>query len=34
MALPELDNLAHIGKLKVEPAAANELAGLLHSGPM
>lgn len=32
MALPELDNLARIGKLKVEPAAANELAGLLHSG--
>ena len=32
MPLPELDNLARIGKLKAEPPAANELAGLLHSG--
>ncbi len=32
MALPELDNLLRIGKLKAEPPAASELAGLLHSG--
>jgi len=32
VALPELDNLLRIGKLKAEPPAASELAGLLHSG--
>ena len=32
MPLPELDNLARIGKLKQEPAEQNELAGLLRSG--
>ncbi|MES2603641.1 MAG: hypothetical protein V4603_01820 [Pseudomonadota bacterium] len=32
MALPELDNLLRIGKLKAEPPAASELDGLLHSG--
>ncbi len=32
MPLPELDNLARIGKLKKEPAEQNELAGLLRSG--
>lgn len=32
MALPELDNLARIGKLKAEPPEASELTGLLHSG--
>lgn len=32
MPLPELDNLARIGKLKTEPPAPSELAGLLRSG--
>ena len=32
MPLPELDNLVRIGKLKAEPPAASELAGLLRSG--
>lgn len=32
MPSPELDNLVRIGKLKAEPPAANELAGLLRSG--
>ncbi len=32
MPLPELANLARIGKLKMEPAAASELTGLLRSG--
>ena len=32
MPLPELDNLVRIGKLKAEPPADNELAGLLRSG--
>lgn len=32
MPLPELDNLVRIGKLKAEPPASSELAGLLHSG--
>lgn len=32
MPLPELDNLVRIGKLKAEPSATSELAGLLHSG--
>jgi len=32
LLLPELDNLVRIGKLKAEPPAANELAGLLRSG--
>ena len=32
MPLPELDNLVRIGKLKAEPPATSELAGLLRSG--
>jgi hypothetical protein len=32
MPLPELDNLVRIGKLKAEPSAPSELAGLLRSG--
>ena len=32
MACAELDNLARIGKLKAEPPARAELAGLLRSG--
>ncbi len=32
MPLPELDNLVRIGKLKAEPPAPSELAGLLRSG--
>ena len=32
MPLPELDNLARIGKLKQELPEQNELAGLLRSG--
>lgn len=32
MTLPELDNLVRIGKLKAEPPADSELAGLLQSG--
>ena len=32
MSLPELDNLVRIGKLKAEPPAPSELAGLLRSG--
>ena len=32
MPLPELDNLVRIGKLKTEPPAPSELAGLLRSG--
>lgn len=32
MGSTELENLVRIGKLKVEPPAAHELAGLLHSG--
>ncbi len=32
MTHPQLDNLARIGQLKIEPAAAVELSGLLRSG--
>lgn len=32
MPLPELDNLVRVGKLKAEPPAPSELAGLLRSG--
>ena len=32
MSHPQLDNLVRIGKLKVEPAAAGELMGLVRSG--
>src|SRR5438105_3532522 len=32
MALPRLDDLIQTGKLKAEPPAAEELAGLLRSG--
>ena len=32
MGLPQLDNLARIGKLKTEPAAETELRGLIRSG--
>jgi len=32
MGHPQLDNLARIGKLKAEPAAGGELAGLIASG--
>ncbi len=32
MARPELDNLVQIGRLKAEPPAASEIAGLMRSG--
>ena len=32
MSHPQLENLARIGKLKREPAAGDEVAGLLRSG--
>ena len=32
MSHPQLDNLVRIGQLKVEPAAAGELTGLVRSG--
>ena len=32
MGHPQLDNLARIGKLKAEPAAEDELRGLVRSG--
>jgi hypothetical protein len=32
MTHPQLDNLARIGQLKIEPAAEVELSGLLRSG--
>ena len=31
MTSSELDNLARIGKLKVEPPSEEEIAGLIHS---
>lgn len=34
MTQRELDNLVRIGQLKLEPPAANELAGLLRSGSL
>ncbi len=32
MARPELDNLVQIGRLKAEPPAESEIAGLIRSG--
>ena len=32
MGHPQLDNLVRIGRLKVEPAAENEIRGLVRSG--
>ena len=32
MGHPQLDNLARIGQLKIEPAAERELQGLVRSG--
>ena len=32
MALPELDNLVRIGKLKAEPGTQSEFDGLTRSG--